>query len=202
MFDVVKSPWMRPPSCNFPIASPICFAMSSNRSSTTPCKPNSRKISFTEGPSTYSNVRVFSNGSTEYNTGVETPSRLAFVMHLASAFKRLRVSLESNVGCRYFFEKRSLTTDLLPTKVDLKTLASAPCLSRIREPSLTSSLISIKIILLWHQNSPEPPRRRRKMKTRKLFAPDPSLCRRASERPGTETPERKCRFYYYYRYDE
>jgi hypothetical protein len=39
-----------------------------------------------------------------------------------TAFKRLRVSLESKVGCLYFFEKRSLTIDLLPTKVDSKTL--------------------------------------------------------------------------------
>lgn len=86
MFDVVKSPWMRPPSCNFPIASPTCKAISSNRSSTTPCDPNSRNTSFTGGPSTNSNVRVCSTGSTEYSTGVVTPSRLAFVVHLASCF--------------------------------------------------------------------------------------------------------------------
>ena len=86
MFDVVKSPWMRPPSCicNFPIASPICKAISSHHSSIIPCDPNSRSMSLTEGPSTYSNVKVCSTGSTEYNTGVETPSHLAFVMHLAS----------------------------------------------------------------------------------------------------------------------
>jgi hypothetical protein len=39
-----------------------------------------------------------------------------------TAFKRLIVSLESKVGCLYFFEKRSLTIDLLPTKLDSKTL--------------------------------------------------------------------------------
>jgi len=39
-----------------------------------------------------------------------------------TAFKRLRVNFESKVGCLYFFEKRSLTTDFLPTKEDSKTL--------------------------------------------------------------------------------
>ena len=39
-----------------------------------------------------------------------------------TAFKRLRVILESKVGCLYFFEKRSLITDRLPTKFDSKTL--------------------------------------------------------------------------------
>lgn len=39
-----------------------------------------------------------------------------------TAFKRLTVNFESKVGCLYFFEKRSLTTDFLPTKEDSKTL--------------------------------------------------------------------------------
>jgi len=39
-----------------------------------------------------------------------------------TAFKRLRVNFESKAGCLYFFEKRSLTTDFLPTKEDSKTL--------------------------------------------------------------------------------
>jgi hypothetical protein len=38
----------------------------------------------TEGPSTNSNVKVCNTGSTAYNTGVQTPSRLALVVHLAS----------------------------------------------------------------------------------------------------------------------
>lgn len=87
MFDVVRSPWMRPPSCSFPIASPICTAISSIRSSTTVFDPKSRKMSLTAGPSTYSNVSVCSTGSTKYKIGVETPSRLAFVIHLASCSK-------------------------------------------------------------------------------------------------------------------
>ena len=39
-----------------------------------------------------------------------------------TAFKRLRVILESKVGCLYFFEKRSLITDRLHTKFVSKNL--------------------------------------------------------------------------------
>jgi hypothetical protein len=39
-----------------------------------------------------------------------------------TALRRLSVSFASKVGCLYFFEKRSFTIDLLPTKVDSKTL--------------------------------------------------------------------------------
>jgi len=39
-----------------------------------------------------------------------------------TAFKRLSVNLASKVGCLYFFENLSLTTDLLPTKEVSKTL--------------------------------------------------------------------------------
>ena len=39
-----------------------------------------------------------------------------------TAFKRFRVNFESNNGCRYFFEKRSLITHFRPTNVEANTL--------------------------------------------------------------------------------
>uniref|UniRef100_A0A7C8Z5V7 Uncharacterized protein n=1 Tax=Opuntia streptacantha TaxID=393608 RepID=A0A7C8Z5V7_OPUST len=153
MFDVVKSPWIRPPSCNFAIDSPICVAISFKRSSAIPFAPISSNMSLTIGPSTNSNVRVCIIGSTEYSTGVGTPSFLAFVIHLASAFKRLIVSFESRVGCLYFFEKRSFIIHLLPTKDDSKTFASAPCFSRTRDPSWP--LASTSIMRNWWCQKPK-----------------------------------------------
>jgi hypothetical protein len=39
-----------------------------------------------------------------------------------TAFNRFRVNFESNNGCRYFFEKRSLITHFCPTNVETNTL--------------------------------------------------------------------------------
>ena len=63
---------------------------------------------------------------------------------ILTTFKRLRVILESKVGCLYFFEKRSLITDRLPTKFDSKTLwkgmsTSAKKLQTAHGQSFTSS---------------------------------------------------------------
>lgn len=49
---------------------------------------------------------------------------IALAKYDRTAFKRLSVNLESKVGCLYFFENRSLTTDLVPTKEDSKTLCN------------------------------------------------------------------------------
>jgi hypothetical protein len=46
----------------------------------------------------------------------------AYGLRRLTAFKRFRVNFESNNGCRYFFEKRSLITHFCPTNVETNTL--------------------------------------------------------------------------------
>lgn len=61
-----------------------------------------------------------------------------------TAFRRLSVNLESKVGCLYFFENRSLITDLLPTKEDSKTLYNKDNKKCISYCYCNSNLLEIK----------------------------------------------------------